>query len=198
MYVVFFARTGTARKFESYNLAQANYPNMPILAQPRDIPADYAITWYELLFEWVDSAGTFKHGTDRVTYIPNASIHPKPRVVETKTPSYAQEAFWKLAVAAASPVSVHNQGGKRGKSPSSYAVDLPRANSVLASQEKMPAQAKAIIQFLVEQEFDFYTKEEMQKLCNHYRFIAAMKTQQDPWRIFRYYRPLLQSLGVLK
>ena len=199
-YIIYFPNTGTARVFESYNLAQANYPKQPILSGPNMVPPEKALEWYEALFENLDSAGThFTYGTERVTSIKSSTTYPKPRYAEGLDTKALQETFWRLAVDCGDRVNRHLRNNEtKGKRASGFRVDLVAANATLASQTPMPEQARSIIQFLTEQEYDFYTREEMIRTCHSLAFIKHVKTKQDPWRIFRYYGPLLTKLGVLK
>jgi hypothetical protein len=187
MYLVFFPTSGVCRKFDNFNLAQAAYPNRDVLVDPSTV----SFKDYEEFFEWVDSRDQFKHGQTHATHVLSSTVHPKPRHIENLPLSHTQSAFWELARVAAD--SVTKIGRKNG-----YTVDLPRIHELIAAQHKMPGQALSICQFLANQEYDYYTKEEMRALCASYRFIAAIDTRQNPWRIFRYYRPLLTQLGVLK
>lgn len=200
-YAVFFPSTGAVRLFEAYNLAQATYPKQPILQGHHQVPRDKAHLWYERLFEYFDSEGKhFRHGTEAVTV--QSKTFWKPRYAEEKLDAdLVAQAFWQLAETCGNKVTkyaANNQDGKKGKRKQGYTVDLVRANEVLAESPKMPTQALSIIRFLTEQEHDFYTRDEVIKMCNSVKFIQAMKTRQDPWRIWRYYTKDLIKLGVLK
>lgn len=199
-YVVFFPRSGAVRVFDSYNLAQANYPNLPIITGPSDIPKDQVLTWYENLFEYLDAEGKhFNHGSTHVTA--NGKVFEKPRYAEDHfTAQNLQSMFWELAITCGNRVSRLNASNeiRRGKRPVGFRIDLIRANEVLAANPKLPKQAMAIIRFLVEQEHDYYTRDEMIRLCNTVPFLQALKTRQDPYRIWRYYTPTLAKLGVVK
>jgi hypothetical protein len=202
-YIIFFPRSGACRVFESYNLAQANYPNHAILTSSNDIPLGEAHLWYENLFEYLDAEGKhFVYGMEAVTSKITPRTFWKPRYAEAKlTPIQFQSAFWDLANECGDKVSRHNvsnEQGRKGKRPMGFRIDLVRANEVLAASPKLPKQAVAIVRFLTEQEFDYYTRDEMIRLCNSVPFLQAIKTRQDPYRIWRYYSPTLHKLGVLK
>jgi len=202
-YAVFFPQTGAVRVFESYNLAQATYPRQSILVGPDSVPADKALTWYEQLFEYLDAEGKhFVHGDSYVTSNEGRKTFPKIRTAETWDANGIRQAFWELAVTCGNRVTKYapnNETGKRGKKVTGYHIDLTRANEVLADTETLlPDQAKAIIRFLTEQEFDYYTRDEMIKTCNGVKFIQAVKTRQEPWRIWRYYAKTLSTPGLIK
>lgn len=205
-YVIFFPRTGAARVFESYNLAQATYPRMDVLAGPESVPASEALIWYEQLFEYLDAEGKhFQHGTTHVTLARDQSqMFPKVRVAEERDALDLRETFWRLATTCGDRVTKYapnNESVKRGKRKvTGYAIDLVRANAALVdpSIPQMPAQARAIVEFLTEQEFDHYTRDEMIRVCSSVAFLRKIKTRQDPWRIWRYYSPLLHRLGVIR
>jgi len=90
---------------------------------------------------------------------------------------------------------------KRGR-PTGFSIDLVQANVVLsaikAREIKAPAQVRAVIELLTNKEFDYYTADEMKRLCNSSEFYKAVCTEQDGWRIWRYYQPMLRELGVVK
>lgn len=199
-YLVFFPQTGACRHFDSYNLAQASYPRQPILTGLDDIPVAKALHWYEQLFEYADSAGKhFTHGTTHVTHVQTKDTFPKVRTAEDLEEPQLLTAFWNLALAVADRVTRDHTKGRKGKRPTGYKIDLVKANEALADTSlKIPDQARAIIAWLTNQEFDYYTREEMIRHCHSVIFLKAIKTKQDPWRVWRYYGPLLTKLGVLR
>jgi hypothetical protein len=215
-FVTYFPNTGTCRVFDSYNLAEATYPRHPIIQEGGVLKAYSAFKkanptnaqtindWYELMFEWIDSTGKLQFVDGRSVKSPSGKLHLRPKYHDDDPAEVLAEAFWSLAMDCGNTVSALPASAqeKKGKRATGYSIDLVRANVVLAEiaakSEKVPKQVKALIEVLTNEEFDFYTTAEMQKLCNSSRFYKAVDTTQDGWRIFRYYTPTLGRLGVIK
>lgn len=215
-FIIFWPQTGVCRVFDSYNLAEATYPKQPIIQQDGVLAAFQKFKkanpkseqtihdWYEELFHWVDSAGYLTHDGTKTAKAPNGTTHKKPKWHDDDDEQTMAEAFWKLAINAGNAVKTMPAAAsekKRGR-PSGYNIDLVQANVQLMALQtrdiKAPAQVKQMIEFFTEQEFDYYTLAEMQKIANSSAFYKKVKTSQDGWRIFRYYTPMLREMGVLK
>lgn len=216
-FAIFFPSTGVCRIFESYNLAEATYPKQPIIQEggvlatfqkfKRANPKSDATIhdWYEELFHWIDAAGHLtQDSSGRFSRSPTGTMHKRPKYHDDDDEKTMAEAFWKLAINAGNlvrsmPAAANEK--KRGR-PAGYSIDLVQANVQLmalnAREIKAPSQVKQMIEFFTEQEFDYYTLAEMQKITNSSAFYQKVKTTQDGWRIFRYYTPMLKEMGVLK
>ena len=212
MFVVFFPATGACRVFDSYNMAEATYPRQPIMQKStvetvfKKIRAkdDTIHDWYERLFEWVDSSGYLAFVDGVSVKSPSGSVHKRPKYHDDDDDPTMYVAFWQLAVNAGNAVKKIPAAAsekKRGR-PAGYRIDLVQANVVLEQiktrEVKVPAQVRSLIELFTEQEFDYYTLAEMQRLCNSSAFYKLITTKQDGWRIFRYYAPTMTQLGVLK
>lgn len=189
MYLIFFPETGVARKFRSYDQAQEHYPGHDVLAGPIAVPLDAVEYWYEQLFDWAVDRDSLRVGTSQATSA-DGRHHPSPSNLDH--PKTSREAFWRLAESVADTVSFKKKDG--------YMVNLARCDSLLANRELevLPTQAWSIVEFFAEERRDYYTRDEMRRLCNTVAFLVKVKTRQDPWRIFRYYRPTLTHIGVLQ
>jgi len=215
-FVVYFPNMGTCRVFDSYNLAEATYPKQPIIQQGGVLAAFRAFKkanpkndqtihdWYEKLFEWIDSTGRLEFIDGKIVKSPSGSIHRRPKYHDDDDEQTMAEAFWKLAINAGNfvrsqPAPANEK--KRGRT-AGYSIDLVQANVQLSALNardiKAPAQVKQMLEFFTEQEHDYYTLAEMQRICNSPQFYMKVKTTQDGWRIFRYYTPMLKQMGVLK
>lgn len=214
--VIYFPSTGTARVFDSYNLAEATYPNNPIIANEHQVLAvlekynkanrknEQTIhDWYENLFINMESTGRYKRNAAQTMMEVGNSTFDRPKYLDDHTPAQMAMAFWKLATSqtAVSKLIAPASEKKRGR-PTGYTIDLVQANVALEAikvrEIKVPLQVRQMIELFTKQEFDYYTLPEMQRLSNSSAFYAAVKTTQDGWRIFRYYTPILRELGVLK
>lgn len=61
-----------------------------------------------------------------------------------------------------------------------------------------PHQLKVIVQELLINDNAFMNETQFENLMGAFTTLKAMKTQQSCWRIFRYYRPILEQLGILR
>lgn len=59
-------------------------------------------------------------------------------------------------------------------------------------------QLRAIVQELLFNDNGFLREPQLEKLMSSSDVIDAFKTRQDGWRIFRYYRPVLEQLRILR
>ena len=191
-YAVFSPSTGEIRLFDSYNHAQDLFPNAKISKDGSRADRDA----YEALFDRHYSS--FKSvGTEGVT-TSDGRTHPTPTALEEQAilhPDAPTEAFWDLAhsVGDRPKASAKRDGGRKRNV--NYHVSLTAAKAFI--QDHHPEQAKGICKFFVEQGFDYYTHEEIIEEVQKVAFLKHVHTAQDPWRIFRYYRPLLKENGVI-
>jgi hypothetical protein len=218
-YLIFFPSTGAVRLFNEYNLAQATYPHNPIIPDWQGVLAQVKVAnkargrnedehtvhaWYEAMFEWIDATGhlTFVDGVE--IKAPDGSLHKRPKYHDDDDAETVAKAFWKLANASAKAITkqpLPSSEKKRGR-PTGYSIDLVQANVALdairSREVKVPEQVRAVIELLTNKEFDYYTADEMKRLCNSSEFYKKVRTEQDGWRIWRYYQPMLRELGVVK
>ena len=104
--------------------------------------------------------------------------------------------IWELAMDAGDKVRSAPQQESLPPLRKGFVINLPSIKAVLADTT-IPKQARALAQLFLTEQFDFYTSEEMRTLMKTQRAYAALKTRQDAWRIFRYYRPTLVTNGVI-
>lgn len=180
-YLVVFPTTGVCRAFTHFNLIQEWYNacTAPVLR-----PSDLA--------DLRDHKGKV---------IPLSEVHMNIARRNHSNVGYDgdPETTWKMAHAVA---EVINRPPRQDPNPSpqqvlrqGFLVDLNTAKTAI--EEKMPKQAKVIVQCLIKAGYDFYTETEMRQLMLQAQADRVLKTKQDPWRILRYYRPLLSNMGVL-
>lgn len=214
--IIFFPATGIARKFNSYNLAQATYPKLDIMTNPTSVvevlkkflrtnPKSEATIhdWYEALHINMEASGRYERTPDQKNLIVGHLHFPIPKYLDDETAEHMADWFWKLAVATPAIKAENTPSSmKRKGRPTGFTIDLVMANVVLdrirARETKVPAQVRGIIEYLTQQEFDYYSAQEMQRAAESPAFHKQINSVQSGWRIWRYYTPLLRELEVIK
>lgn len=119
--------------------------------------------------------------------------------------------LWRMVNRIADPVTVRPQFFMTGDG---IEVDLERCDKLLGMAEwnmidiKAPQfpsrprrpgyQLRAIVKALYLNDEVYTTETTLKIIMITEEMSRAMKTRQDTWRIFRYYRPVLEQLGVLR
>ena len=201
-----FARTGVVRLFKSYNLAQAVFPGFAhgLFTRSSEIKGRIAPDQQRKLFDKVLGWAEDRGGSDPRCPI-LIPLHRKWFVEYGKYPEDIPAAIWELAFTYGDWTRRVTLGNEEDGAPAArkagYTVDLEACRRLIAQVGSgalnAPRQSVAIAQVLVNEGFDFFTAEELQALTRTVRFIVAMKTKQDPWRIMRYYSPLLVQYGCI-
>jgi hypothetical protein len=206
--MAFYWQTGSTRLFHSLNLAQTWLPNSrELYFSPKDLldrrKPEELLLGYEGLFWWSYERDLLHFDTEHAIYAktPDGTMtyelvpHPRngPRLSDSELAETIWRVGWILGDLVTRPPNARSMPG--------FLVDLKRCKAVLAEWEgktlKLPKQAAMIVSRLVEESYDFYTEDEMVKFMEGWKTVKAINTKQDPWRIFRYYRPALTELGVL-
>jgi hypothetical protein len=63
--------------------------------------------------------------------------------------------------------------------------------------DSYPKQARIILDTLARQESPYILEADLMKLMNYLVVQGKLKTKQDSWRIFQYYRPQFLDAGLL-
>ena len=181
MLTLHVSKTGAVRAFSSYNMAQEWFSqNAFLIVRPdqfNDI-VDHKGRAVPLVTTY-DRMHTYKHG------FPGAKPEPTP------------DDCWALAIEVADYVK--RPPGGVDENPTTHAV-LAKGFQVNLEHEcppSLPKQVKAISAALKARRFDFYTTEEMKAFMIEMVAERTLKTKQDPWRIFRYYRPMMIANNIL-
>lgn len=199
---VIFNETGVVRLFNSYNLAQAVFPNCEhrffnrpseLVAKSKNLPLTY-----ERVLAWCLDRSDSRVG-------PKVEHWHWPIPVDWSSADIANE-LWRLAMLCgdltkgAQTLSTPDDG--KMKMVPGYVIELGVAKQLfddwMNKVVSVPKQAAMIAKWFADEGYDFYTKDEMVKCTGKVSFILAIKTKQDPWRIMRYYTPLLERYGVIK
>lgn len=201
-----FARTGVVRLFKSYNMAQAVFPGFAhgLFTRSSEIkgrttPEQQRKT-FDMVLAWAEDRG----GSDERCPM----LSPRHQHWFDNYQDYPDDlpaAIWELAFAYGDWTRRATLGNEEDGAPAArkagYTVDLEACRRLItdvgSGSISAPRQSVAIAQVLVNEGFDFFTAEELQALTRTVRFIVAMKTKQDPWRIMRYYSPLLVQHGCI-
>ena len=185
-------RTGTMRVFSSLNLAEAIFGIGRPITGPTDLlkryPGDKLYVIYENCYAWCNERKP----------IPNTFVTPRQAwdMLDTKQ---VADSIWVLGRELGDRTTriPKVQEGDGKPTSAAYVVDLRMAQAILASKKDLVKQARQLIQVLVNEGYDFYTKTEIRRVLNSPKACQTIKSRQDNWRIFRYYRPILKDLGVL-
>ena len=201
---VIFQETGVVRLFNSYNLAQAVFPNCEhrFFNRPSELAAKLGPQKlrlnYERVLAWCLDRSDRKVG-------PTVTHWHWPVPVDWSDADIANE-LWRLATMCGDLTKGTNtlsapEDGKMKIVPG-YVIELSIAKQLFDDWanklESIPKQAAMIAKWFADEGYDFYTKDEMVKCTGKVSFIMAISTKQDPWRIMRYYTPLLERYGVIK
>ena len=198
---VIFMETGVVRLFDSYNQAQAIFPNCEhrFVTRPSELVAKFKLPrTYERVLAWA-----LERADERVGPAPtNWMWPPSPGWTDA---DYANR-IWSLAMECgdmtrSSFVISQPAEGKMKRDPG-YVINVDLAKTIyqgwVDKTVKLPKQAVMIAKWFADEGYDFYTKDEMLRNSSKVSFILAIATKQDPWRILRYYTPALVALGVIK
>lgn len=119
--------------------------------------------------------------------------------------------LWAVANKISDPVTVRPQimGNEN-----SIEVNLERCDKLLSQTEwmmidirapelpirmrKPSTQLKVIVKTLLLNDVTYTSETELEITMTSYEMSRALKTRQSTWRIFKYYRPALEQLGVIK
>jgi hypothetical protein len=63
---------------------------------------------------------------------------------------------------------------------------------------KLPTQAQCLARILKDEQRSKWTEPELKAVVTKASYSKALKTRQDPWRIFQYYRNDLMDLGLVR
>ena len=213
--IKFSPGTGATRLFKSYNLAQEWFPNALLVVRPSMFHGFVDHRRFPIPIENM-YADMFNWGLDRDAYVvldENTFISKRNKVPITHPRSFhnlddKDQHMWDLAWEIGDLVETppyHAYSTQKSNSHSvlaaGFVVDLQAAQQTIdlveKKQIKLPKQAVAIAKRFIDEQFDFYTSEEMRKFMSSSRTVMAINTRQDPWRIFRYYRKALISNKIL-
>ena len=84
---------------------------------------------------------------------------------------------------------------KKVKAPKINNVEYVLADELPDSAAKLPPQAKTIVAWIQGEEGKV-TEAKLREIASERA--AELKTKQDPWRIFAYYRPRMIEEGILR
>lgn len=206
MPVIVTIRTGTCRYYENYDLAflwlgrQHRRAN-EIYCGPNDFK-QWGLRQREEIWPLFREWSWFRWKEDRI---------PNWNEFVFKTQEEQNKMLW---------VIVNNIADRVHVTPKIYAteetlqIDLDLCSRLLKEREwilidvrapqfparmRKPAwQMEAIVQAFVENDEMYLTEDDLTVLVQSERMVRRMKTRQDPERIFRYYRPVLEAAGVIK
>lgn len=75
---------------------------------------------------------------------------------------------------------------------------LKPSDITFTMEENLPKQAISMIEIILEDGRERFTEDEMKAVIAEGAAAGQLKTKQDPWRIFQYYRPKLIQYDVLR
>ena len=207
--IKFSPQTGATRLFHSFNLAQEWFPNAQFVTRPTDflrinnykgefIPLPYQ---YNAMFGW--GAKRLLRLDENTYFNQDKEILVAPHSFHQLDESEQLDMLYKLAWSIGNlvlrpPRSTHPDSAPSAQAvlKQGFVVDLDKAKTASTIKE-LPKQARCIAQGLFTNKYDFYTEAEMRAFMLELVASRTLKTQQDPWRILRYYRKALADHGVL-
>jgi len=210
MPVIIHTRTGTCRSFKNYDLAflwlQERKDHLKYLfTEPNDfnrIGNAGREVLYPRLEDWADWRWRGRGKT------PKRLIHWHDFVGRGRDEQ--NKYLWSATNHIADPVTVPPQwmGGQ------GLTIDLDRCRELMLQKkwvmmdlkapnhpprERYPAkQLTEMVKLLETEDRTYLTEGQLQELVQSYTATKMLDTRQDNWRIFRYYRPILEQLKVLR
>lgn len=204
MPVVIHTRTGVCRGFGNFDLAYLWLREQPqnekyIFTAPEDFQR-INVKGREILIPRLSWWSQFRWGEDRV-----------PQDLLEKDQETQNKLLWYTVNLIADPVTRAPPWLSRGEG---TMIDLDLCKELLKQDKwkiidvkypdyeprlKRPGrQLRAIVQELLFNDNGFLREPQLEKLMSSSDVIDAFKTRQDGWRIFRYYRPVLEQLRILR
>ena len=210
MPILLHTRTGICRSFKSYDLAfmwvhERREHEKYIFTGPDDFnwmsSSDRKVL-YPLLEDWADWRWRGR-GKPQKSLIPYSVFADRSREGQN---GY----FWRAVNDIADPVTVSPHWISGG----GVIIDLDKCNELLLQKKWVSLDVKAphlpprerypahqmvdIVKALRAKDETYMTEETLEKFIRSYSVTKILDTRQDNWRIFRYYRPVLEQLGVLR
>lgn len=206
MPVVITPETGTVRHYENYDLAflwlRKRYSNLKYLFTCPEDFGRWNMTQREEIWGKFEKWSWFRWKEDRV---------PDFFLFQSKSLEEQNRMLWVLTNNIADRVTVVPPFLD---SDSTLFVDLEVCELLMKQQEwvcldvrapqfpprlRKPAwQMKVVVETLLANDEAYLTEEELEILMVSEIITRRMKTRQSTLRIFRYYRPVLEQLGVMR
>ena len=189
-------KTGVVRGFHSLNLAEAVYPNTPLVNSTQSLVSlikSHKTTLenaYEDILEWAREGGRASRRLERLN-------NPSPEDVLDLIKEVAD-----IITAAPKLAQTRDSPGKLSKT-KGWTVNLQKARDfaklwAAGETPSVTPQVVAMVKCFATEGYDYYTRQEMQRFMETARVLSALKTRQSGWRIFRYYKATLEALEILK
>jgi hypothetical protein len=208
MPVILHTRTGVCRKHETFDAAwmwlrEQDQNEKYLFCGPDDFERVSA-RGREVLLPRLRQWSQFRWGEDRVPQWGDFS--PLDRVRQNQT-------LWNVVNKIADVVSI-SPPWLSGRTKQGNIVDLERCKELFLAKEwemmdlhapwakarvrKPPPQLRGIVKELMINDNGFMNDAQLETLMRSLPAIMSVRSKQDSWRIFRYYRPILEQLKILR
>lgn len=196
--VVFYPQTGTARLYPTIEAAKQMMSKHGFAVHCYRSPKDFQTRHDHLALEkfWTrlyKTAAWRWPKTARGPMITEADATPP----DCDTERFTHE-FWEFIQRVGDRVTRLSVTQTRSKD--HYFLNLNKLRELVASEDfkgSYPKQCRVIIERLSKYETPYVLEEELERMMRNLLATAQLKTKQDVWLIFQYYRPQLIKDGLI-
>lgn len=197
--IIFYPRTGALRLHPSVEAAKQHMSVTGFATNCYKSPKDFQVRHdhYALVGFWE------KVKKNAAWRWPSSALGPKDEVLESSPPDIDTERFsvelWNFMQKAGDRVTGLSVAQTRSKD--HYQLNIEKMKSLMADEEAFkkayPKQCRVIIERLSKYDSPYQLEKELERMMNSIVAMGLLKTKQDPWLIFQYYRASLIDSGLL-